>query len=266
MPTGIDHIVIAVDDLDTATRDFTAAGFTVTPGGEHKGGASANVLVTFQDGAYFELIAFRVAQGGYDAWRTLLQKAGEGFVDFALRTNDLDAELASLRSHGLDAQDPQSGGRFRPDGQRLDWRTLRFGPGDSAALPFYCVDETDRALRVPGGEAAVHANGVTGVSTVRIVVADLSTAGTQYAALTGADGMPFNAGDDAVAGAIRFPIGTAGAVVELLEPAPGENPLRAQLAARGEKPYEVVLTGTGRTDGLLPLDETHGARLIVATR
>ena len=44
MPIGIDHIVIAVNDLDRTTAGYSAAGFTVTPGGEHKGGASANVL------------------------------------------------------------------------------------------------------------------------------------------------------------------------------------------------------------------------------
>ena len=56
MPIGIDHVVIAVNDLDATTRDFEGAGFTVVPGGEHKSGKSSNVLVAFQDGSYFELI------------------------------------------------------------------------------------------------------------------------------------------------------------------------------------------------------------------
>ena len=34
MPLSIDHIVIAVADLDAAIRDYTALGFTVLPGGE----------------------------------------------------------------------------------------------------------------------------------------------------------------------------------------------------------------------------------------
>jgi hypothetical protein len=267
MPVGFDHIVIAVKDLDTATRDYTAAGFTVTPGGEHKGGASANVLVTFQDGVYFELIAFRNGQGGNDAWRGILDRAGEGFVDYALRTNDLDKELEALRERGLDALDPQPGGRFRPDGQRIDWRNLRFGDDSVPSLPFYCFDETDRALRVPGGAASVHPNGVTGVSTVRVVVQDLEASRADYAALTGADGLMLDSWSDTIAAAMRFPVGTAGAVVELLEPAPGDNPLRAHLDARGEKPYEVVLTGAPSTGLLpLPLDETHGARLVIEPR
>lgn len=264
MPVGFDHIVIAVNDLDTTTTDFTAAGFTVTPGGEHKGGASANVLVTFQDGVYFELIAFRDIPGGNNEWRDILTSAGEGFVDYALRTNDLDAEVKILRERGLDAPEPQAGGRFRPDGQRIDWRNLRFGEGSVASLPFYCFDETDRGLRVPSGDASVHANGVTGVAVVRVVVADIDASRHDHAALTSAGGVAIDAPDDAVA-AYRFPIGTSGAVVELVQPAEGDNSLRAHLEARGEKPYEVVLTGNGTT-GLLPIAQTHGARLIIETR
>src|SRR5687767_3214453 len=102
MPIGIDHIVIAVNDLDQTIADYTAAGFTVTPGGEHKGGASHNALVTFRDGAYFELIAFRADKPHGTHWKETL-KQGEGLVDYALRTNDLDQEVKDLRAAGLDA-------------------------------------------------------------------------------------------------------------------------------------------------------------------
>ena len=33
MTIGIDHIVIAVNDLERAVADYAAAGFTVTPAG-----------------------------------------------------------------------------------------------------------------------------------------------------------------------------------------------------------------------------------------
>lgn len=45
MATGIDHLVIAVHDLDTTTRHYTDAGSIVTEGSERKSGASKNVLV-----------------------------------------------------------------------------------------------------------------------------------------------------------------------------------------------------------------------------
>ena len=60
MLQNIDHIVIVVRDLARASADYARAGFTVTPGGEHTGGATHNALITFADGAYLELLAFKV--------------------------------------------------------------------------------------------------------------------------------------------------------------------------------------------------------------
>jgi hypothetical protein len=262
MPTGFDHIVIAVNDLEQTTADYTAAGFTVTPGGEHKGGASSNVLVTFQDGAYFELIAFAPDKPHGTHWKQTLEQ-GEGLVDYALRTNDLQQEVKDLRAAGLDANDPKDGGRFRPDGQRVDWQTLRFGADTGpAALPFYCHDLTERSLRVPGGEAAAHANGVTGVAGITVVVADLKKTGKEFAALTGDAGEDVESPIDGVARARRFALGTGW--IELIEPAEGASELRTYLERRGELPYEVTLVSPeGRGELLSAHANTHGARLRV---
>jgi hypothetical protein len=260
MPIGIDHIVIAVNDLDQTIADYTAAGFTVTPGGEHKGGASHNALVTFRDGAYFELIAFRADKPHGTHWKETL-KQGEGLVDYALRTNDLDQEVKDLRAAGLDANDPQEGGRFRPDGQRVDWRTLRFGSGKGpSALPFYCHDETERSLRVPGGDAAVHENGVTGAAGVTVVVSDLDASNKEFQALTGNEGEETRSPIDGAARSRRFSIGSAW--IELVEPTEEPSELRTYLEKRGELPYEVTLTSPNGTGDLLSArSNTHGARL-----
>jgi hypothetical protein len=37
MLLGIDHLVIAVKSVETASKDYTALGFTVVPGGRHTG-------------------------------------------------------------------------------------------------------------------------------------------------------------------------------------------------------------------------------------
>ncbi len=259
MPVGIDHIVIAVNNLDDTIADYTAAGFTVTPGGEHKGGASANVLVTFQDGAYFELIAFKGEGGGAPGWRSTLVDAGEGLVDFAFRTNDLDAEVEVLKGNGIDVQGPYPGGRFRPDGQRIDWRNIRLEHEGASKLPFYCFDETPRPLRVPDGEASIHANGVTGVAGLTIVVRNLEGSSAAYAAITGSEGEEITV--EGANGARRFTAGPA--AIDLVEPAEG-SALATYLEQRSEVPYEVALvtpTGTGE----LATGNTHGARLRLVT-
>lgn len=263
MPTGFDHFVIAVDDLDQTIADYTAAGFNVTPGGEHKHGISHNALVTFRDGSYFELIAFRNNGEGHSTHWPLTLRKGEGFVDYALRTDDLVEEVKTLRAAGLNYSDPIDGGRFRPDGQRIDWQTIRY-PGTKEApsrLPFYCHDLTDRPLRVPDGDATVHDNGVTGVAGVTVVVGDLDAATADFAALTGHEGVDIDASVHDVARARRFPIGRGW--VEIVEPSERESELRTYLEQRGELPYEVTLVSPATSGALIDEGKTHGARLLV---
>src|SRR6185369_4137384 len=55
----LDHVVIVVTSLADATAAFTAAGFTVTPGGKHDAIPTENALIGFADGGYLELLATR---------------------------------------------------------------------------------------------------------------------------------------------------------------------------------------------------------------
>lgn len=51
MFTGIDHVVIAVADLEGAIASYAQAGFTVVRGGRHNIGTH-NALIAFADGSY----------------------------------------------------------------------------------------------------------------------------------------------------------------------------------------------------------------------
>ena len=144
----IDHIVIAGRGLAQMSRDYEQAGFTVTPGGEHVGGATHNALVSFADGAYFELLAFAEPDRPqvHKWWAKLAN--GEGTVDFALLSDGLDAEADRLRQAGVAVDGPRDGGRLRPDGQRIAWRTIMLADG-ATPLPFVIEDVTAHGLRVP---------------------------------------------------------------------------------------------------------------------
>ena len=81
MALTLDHIVIAVKDLEQTITDYRALGFNVLQGGEHPGRPTYNALVVLADGAYFELIAWRSPSPG-DRWWELLNQHGDGIVDF----------------------------------------------------------------------------------------------------------------------------------------------------------------------------------------
>lgn len=258
MVQAIDHIVVVVRDLAQASENYRRAGFTVTPGGYHTGGATHNALISFGDGAYFELIAFTEPDKpqAHRWWQK--STTGEGTVDFALVSADLDAEAERLRAAGIAVDGPHDGGRKRPDGQQLAWRMLSIS-SDEAPLPFIIEDVTARELRVPPGDATRHPLGITGIAGVAVLVPDLDRASTVYEALLGMAG---EATTPAIAGVTRgrrFRVGPHW--IELAEPAPDATALQAHMANRGIAPYEIVLTGSEPRRDLLPLGQTHAARI-----
>ena len=159
-PLALDHIVIAVHNLEAAIADYRAMGFQVMVGGQHPGRTSHNALVVFADGSYLEIIAWR-APAPEERWYRTLRDHGEGLVDFALLPPNTVQALAEARARGLDTlTGPLAGGRVRPDGAQLLWQTARHATPD---VPCLCSDITPRALRVPEGDARVHPNGARSV-------------------------------------------------------------------------------------------------------
>jgi len=243
MAFSLDHVVIAVADLETTIADYRALGFTVYPGGVHHGGVSHNALVIFADGAYFELIAYRQAAPDVRWWQ-VLSKAGEGFVDFALLPENAARDAAAARERGLDVVGPTAGGRVRLDGARLDWQIVRPKTND---LPFWCGDVTPRNLRVPEGDMRTHANGVTGVTSLKVAVANVAKSAARYSALAGASAVSQSDGG------VRVTLGPT--TFELVADA-------AHVAARGEGPMSLVLRGPAAR--LLDTKLAHGAVLTIA--
>ena len=178
MIRGLDHVVLVVLDLGAAVADHRRRGFTVTPGGEHAGGLSHNALVGFQDGSYLELLAFHdlAAAVGKHSWAPVAERGG-GWADFALLSDDLLRDVATLGD--LLARPPEDGGRTRPDGLAIAWRVARL----HTPLPFLIQDLTARELRAPGGDAAKHANGTTGVAKVVLGTREPALVTQRYATL-----------------------------------------------------------------------------------
>src|SRR4249920_3306882 len=122
MSLKLDHIVVAVHDLDATVADYAALGFNVQRGGDHPGRSTHNALVVFADGTYLELIAWK-SPAPQERWWQVLQRRGEGIVDFALLPSDTGETVAQAAQRGLKLEGPLDGGRLRPDGERLVWQT-----------------------------------------------------------------------------------------------------------------------------------------------
>lgn len=261
----LDHLVILVNDLAAAVSNYEQLGFTVTPGGTHADGLTHNALITFRDGTYLELIAFvdaadpRDNQWGWRALGTKVIERGGGLIDYCAASDDLVSEVVALRERGLQVKDPTEGGRQRPDGQTLVWRSARFWQAGHE-LPFLIQDVTPRELRVPGGPATEHANGAIGIRQLTIAVADLDRLSESFAALTGS-AVPDQETDrrlDAISA--DFALGPQR--LRLVEPANEFSMVQQQLETIGLGPFEVTLDKLNRrATMLLDVGLTHGVRI-----
>jgi hypothetical protein len=125
---------------------------------------------------------------------------------FALLPGAIDEDVAAARMRGLDIAGPFSGGRERPDGVRIAWKTARPATPD---LPFLCGDVTPRDLRVPTGAARLHPNGVTGIARVLVATRDLAVSAARYRALLGIEGTTVTEG-------VSFELGASAIVLTAL--------------------------------------------------
>jgi hypothetical protein len=155
---GIDHLVIAVRDLDDAADELELrVGLAATGGGRHPTLGTQNRLAWLGD-TYIELISIAdqgVAEGswlGVPAIAAL--QGGGGLATWAIATNSIDADIAALRANGAGFGDPTTGERERPDGAVARWRLAIGGALGPVEPPFLIEHEPSSAEWTDGDRAA----------------------------------------------------------------------------------------------------------------
>ena len=250
---GIDHLVIVVKDLQQAATDYELLGFTVVPGGKHPVG-SHNMLVSFADGSYLELIGFYREASDHRWWQPL--QSGERLVDYCLQTDDLQGDTQKLRAAGVAINDPVPWSRTRPDGYELKW-ILSLATGSHRGLaPFLIQDVTPRNERIP--QEFHHKNSALGIDTVTVAVDELSQVDRWYGAVLGRGGQRIVRSELGAEG-WRFQIGLH--CIEALLPSSPSSPLVDWTRAYGPSPYSATLRSQISTQKTLDQRLLHGARI-----
>jgi catechol 2,3-dioxygenase-like lactoylglutathione lyase family enzyme len=255
MIQGIDHLVIVVKDLAQAARDYQELGFTVVPGGEHPVG-SHNMLISFQDGSYIELIAFY--RDAIDhRWWDPLQK-GERFVDFCLQTDDLRGDTAKLQAAGVAINNPVPWSRKRPDGYELKWLLSLATGSHRGVAPFLIEDVTPRTERIP--QEFNQRNSIVGIEKITVAVGELAQIDKWYGALLGANGQAVR---DNQLRAEGLSYQTGKQRIEFLMPNNAASPLVHWMREFGSSPYSALLKSENSANHSLDSRLTHGANLFV---
>ena len=177
--SGIDHLVLATRDLETARMRYRALGFTLTPPARHPFG-TGNSLVQL-DGAFLELLSVMAPQDvpepegdcfSFAAFNRDYLSNGEGFSMLVLASDDARRERQRMQAAGLETYEPFDFSRRAklPSGEEV---TVGFSLAFTShrAMPaagfFYCQQHAPQHFWK--AEYQRHANTATTIEEVGLV-------------------------------------------------------------------------------------------------
>ena len=263
MFTRIDHVMICVPDLPRAIEQYRQLGFNMHMGGVHPGKGTHNAIAFNQDD-YIELLAIRdqaeYGAGSANSWTRLPEfiAAGGGIRYIIVQSNDLTADVAAMRSRGVDVSDAIEGGRRTPAGLDLRWKAATLGPKNP--LPLFFIQHLTpieaRRMQVPGG--ASHPNKVFTLERAYIVVENAEATASTYAKVLGIPQPPLQRGTVIMSNMAVFQIGPTG--LGIAQPyAPG--PAADSLERRGPGPFQALYRTTSMSAAAKWIEEQGMAPL-----
>jgi hypothetical protein len=262
--SGIDHVVVAVRDLDHAKSVYERLGFTLTPRGVHTLGSQNHCVMFERD--YFELLAPPKAHPAMQYYNDFLA-LGEGLAAIALATQDAAGAHEALRANGVAAEAPLDFARpvELPDGPRdaafrIVQLPLEQTPG---CRTFLCQHFTPDVVWRPAYQR--HALGATGLAAVAVIVEDPVRTAPRYAKIFDVrpqpidEGLRIDTGSAPIALAVRGKLGRRLTGVELpARPRPFVAALFIRVADR------VVAADRLRKGGFAPVALKDGSYAINA--
>ena len=177
----LDHVVIAVRDLDLAAADYTSLlGRTPSWRGDHPTYGTRNVLFRIEN-TYVELLA-PGGGGGDPRWAgelsRFLDAYGEGVYALALGTTSVDETVREMRVRGLEIAEPGDGdGIDTQTGARRQWRNAWVTPRTSNGIRIFFIEHRSPPDALPvapfaGDEVAC----VSRMDHAVVLSADMETA------------------------------------------------------------------------------------------
>jgi Glyoxalase-like domain len=228
MLTAIDHIIIGVRNLEKAATQFSQKlGLAVSGGGIHPTGGTANRIIVIGD-TYLELIAIH---NSAEAQQSMLDRLAihEGYLNFALASNDIEADTQAMINRGVTFLGPTPGSLRAADSRTRGWsRTNIERPDLTQHYPFIIQHDSagdERRFRLAGWTTPPdHALGAIQVRSATIAVTNLVEATQRFQHIYGLQPSDSFTGEadgwDAML--LAFPLGgnDQGQCFELAEPLP----------------------------------------------
>lgn len=177
MLESLDHVIVAVRDLDAASGVYSRLlGREPSWRGSHPRLGTANTLFRLER-SYLELLAPDLREGegeGAAGWlRERLEVHGEGLMGLAFGTPDADACAKKLRERGLRATDPVAGeGRDERGAGLRRWRNVHLPPEQTRGVLLFAIEHGSPADALPDAVPTSESGVVRAIDHVVIRTAD----------------------------------------------------------------------------------------------
>jgi catechol 2,3-dioxygenase-like lactoylglutathione lyase family enzyme len=150
MLTALDHVILAVRDLDAARVDYQELlGLSPSWGGLHPEAGTANVLFRLEN-TYLELLSPSGAGPVGELVNGLLDARGEGMLGLAFATDDIEACRATLLERGLQPGPVEADhGRNPTTGAERRWRRVALPPDRTRNLLVFPIRHDSPASTLP---------------------------------------------------------------------------------------------------------------------
>ena len=141
MTTSIDHLILAVEDLDQTTAQYAALlGRVPSWRGAHPDYGTANTLFKL-DNTYIELLAPNGDGMAADIVKGILTERGNCLGGLVFGTDDAENFIAHARSKGLETSDPVPGhGTDEVTGAERHWHNIFWDPAAARGIFSFCIE------------------------------------------------------------------------------------------------------------------------------
>lgn len=147
MISKLDHLIVAVNDLDEAERNYKKI-FGVEPvwKGEHKELGTANVIFNFKN-TYFELLSSKGNGLGAELVNNSISENGEGLIGQALGTEDIKETRKLLAEKGFSISEPLEGvGENSINKEIRKWKNIFLPPELTRGIFSFIIQHTNGSL------------------------------------------------------------------------------------------------------------------------
>ena len=147
MISSLDHIILAVDDLQDAEKDYkNILGIEPSWRGLHKELGTANVIFNFKN-TYLELLSAEGDGVGADLVNESIKKNGEGLASIVLNTKDISKASKKLKDLGFLVGDVLTGEVKNKDTNDIrNWKYLFLPQELTRNLFLFLIEHTKGIL------------------------------------------------------------------------------------------------------------------------